>query len=216
MKKEQREKIKEQFLRDLFTEDNSEHGFSIFEEEEPKTKRYRSEVKIQMGGHKAINVVEPKKHRSEVKIQMSKPKVTKVGPKRFRSEVKILLKKPNPARPIRKAPDISKGVSPWKPTPKPRTAPPKVRPIPLPRKKLQNVKPTPAPVIRKPVKQLNKVEDQPQVIIPEEYEIDPFGTDLQKPGHRKIETAANGAAVTYSLTPSYMDPLEQMTASSRL
>jgi hypothetical protein len=42
LKEEQRAKIREQFLRDLFTEDNSEHGFSIFEEEEPKTKRYRS------------------------------------------------------------------------------------------------------------------------------------------------------------------------------
>ncbi|CAB3982133.1 Hypothetical predicted protein [Paramuricea clavata] len=145
MEKEQHEKIREQFLRDLFTEDNSEHGFNIFEEEEPKTKRYSSEVKIQMGGHKAINVKEPKKNRSEVKIQMSKP----VGPKRFRSEVKIQLKKPKPARPIRKATDIPNGVSPWKP----RTAPPKARPMPLPRKKLRDVKPTPPPRIRKPVKQ---------------------------------------------------------------
>ena len=40
LKEEQRAKIGEQFLRDLFTEYNSEHGFSIFEEEEPKTKRY--------------------------------------------------------------------------------------------------------------------------------------------------------------------------------
>jgi hypothetical protein len=43
LKEEQRAKIREQFLRDIFTEDNSEHGFSIFEE--PKTKRHRSEVK---------------------------------------------------------------------------------------------------------------------------------------------------------------------------
>jgi hypothetical protein len=56
LKEEQREK----FLRDLFTEDNSEHGFSIFEEEEPKTKRYRSEVKIQMSKPKVTKVVEKK------------------------------------------------------------------------------------------------------------------------------------------------------------
>ena len=212
LKEEQRAKIREQFWRDLFTEDNLEHGFSIFEEEEPKTKRYRSEVKIQLGGHKVINAEEPKKHRSETKIQMSKPKVTEVGQKRFRSEVKIQLKKPKPVRPIRKAPDIPKGVSPWKP----RTAPPKARPIPLPRKKLQDVKPTPPPRIRKLVKQLKEVGEQPQVITPELHEIDPFGTDLQKPGHRKIETAANGAAVTYMVTPQYMDPLEQMTASRQV
>ena len=204
LKEEQRAKIREQFLRDLFTEDNSEHGFSIFEEEEPKTKRYRSEVKIQLGGHKVINAEEPKKHRSETKIQMSKPKVTEVGQKRFRSEVKIQLKKPKPVRP--------KGVSPWKP----RTAPPKARPIPLPRKKLQDVKPTPPPRIRKPVKQSKEVGEQPQVTTPELHEIDPFGTDLKKPGHRKIETAANGAAVTYMVTPQYMDPLEQMTASRQV
>ena len=67
MKKEQREQIREQFLSDLFTEDNSEHWFSIFEEEEPK----------------------PKWHRSEVKIQTSKPKVTEVEPRRYRTEFKI-------------------------------------------------------------------------------------------------------------------------------
>ena len=190
-------------MKDLFTEDNSEHGFSIFEEEEPKTKRYRSEVKIQLKKPKATKAVEKKPE-----------------PKRYRSEVKIQLKKlkEKPIRPIRKAPDIPKGVSPWKPTPKPRTAPPKARPIPLPlpRKKLQDVKPTPPPRIRKPVKQSKEVEEQPQVITPEEHEIDQFGTDLQMPGHRKIETAANGAAVTYSLTPSHMDPLDQMTASRQV
>ena len=61
LKVEQRAKIREQFLRDLFTEDNSEHGFSIFEE--PETKRYRSEVKIQLKKPKVIKVVEPKKYR---------------------------------------------------------------------------------------------------------------------------------------------------------
>ena len=54
------------------------------------------------------------------------------------------------------------------------------------------------------------------MITPELHEIDPFGTDLQKPGHRKIETVANGAAVTYMITPQYMDPLEQMTASRQV
>jgi hypothetical protein len=66
------------------------------------------------------------------------------------------------------------------------------------------------------VKQVREVEEQPQMITPEEHEIDPFGTDLQMPGHRKIETAANGAAVTYSLTSSHTDPLDQMTASRQV
>jgi hypothetical protein len=66
------------------------------------------------------------------------------------------------------------------------------------------------------VKQLKESEEQPPVITPELHEIDPFGTDLQIPGHRKIETAANGAAVTYSLTPQYMDPLDQLTASRQV
>ncbi|CAB4003992.1 Hypothetical predicted protein [Paramuricea clavata] len=160
MREEQHAKIREQFLRDLFTKDRSESGFSIFDEKEPEPKRYRSEVKIQMDKHKAINAEEPKKHRSEVKIQVNKPKV---------------------------------------------------RPIPLPRKKLQDTKPTPPPRIRKPVKKMREVEQQPQVITPEEHEIDPFGTDLQMPGHRKIETAANG-----SVTPLYSDPLNQMTSSRQV
>ena len=185
-------------MKDLFKENNSEHGFSIFKEEEPKPKRYMSEVKIQMGGPRVI------------KVEEKKPE-----PKRFRSEAKIQLEKPKekPTRPIRKAPDIPDGVSPWKPTPKPRTVLPKTRPIPLPRKKLQMVKPTPAPRKRKPVNQSKEVEQQPPVITPEEHEIDPFGIDLKVPGHRKIETAANGAAVTYSITPSHIDPLDQLTSS---
>jgi hypothetical protein len=131
----------------------------------------------------------------------------------------------NKKRPVRKAPEVPKGVTPWRPTPKPRTVIPKEKPVPKPRTKLpkerpvplpRKIKPTPTPRIRKPVKQLREVEEQPQVITPEEHEIDPFGTNLQIPGHRKIETAANGAAVTYSLTPSYMDPLDQITASRQV
>jgi hypothetical protein len=196
-KEEQRAKIREQLLKDLFTENNSEHGFSIFEE--PKPKRYRSEVKIQMGGPKVM------------KVEEKKPE-----PKRFRSEAKIQLEKPKekPTRPIRKAADIPEGI--WKPTPKPRTVLPKTKPIPLPRKKLQMVKPTPPPRKRKPVKQSKEVEQQPPVITPEEHEIDPFGTDLRVPGHRKIETAANGAAVTYSIIPSHIDPLDQLTSSRQV
>jgi hypothetical protein len=146
--------------------------------------------------------------------------VTKVGPGKYNIAVDLIKK-----RPMRKAPEVPKGVAPWKPTPKPiivlprekpvpkpRTKLPKERPVPLPRKR----KPVPPPSIRKPVKQLKEVEEQPQVITPEEHEIDPFGTDLQMPGHRKIETAANWAAVTYSLTPQYMDPLDQMTASRQV
>ena len=136
--------------------------------------------------------------------------VTKVGPGKYNIAVDLNKKKPT-----RKAPEIPKDVAPWKPTPKPRTVLPKEKPVPKPRTKLpkerpvplpRKTKPTPPPRIRKPVKQLREVEEQPQVITPEEHEIDPFGTDLKRPGHRKIETAANGAAVTYVLTPQYMDP----------
>jgi hypothetical protein len=167
LKEEQRAKIREQFLRDLFTEDNSEHGFSILEEEEPS--KYNIAVDL------------------------------------------------NKKRPTRKAPEIPKGVAPWKPTPKPGTVLPREKPVPKPRTKLPKERLVPLPrKIRKPAKQLKEVEEQPQVITPELHEIDQFGTDLQKPGHRKIETAANGAAVTYMITPQYMDPLEQMTASRQV
>jgi hypothetical protein len=143
--------------------------------------------------------------------------VTKVGPGKYNIAVDLNKKKPT-----RKAPEIPEGVAPWKPTPKPRTVLPREKPVPKPRTKLPKERPVPLPrkrkpvlptSIRKPVKQLKEVEEQPQVITPEEHEIDPFGTDLQMSCHRKIETAANGAAVTYSLTPQYMDPLDQMTAS---
>jgi hypothetical protein len=143
--------------------------------------------------------------------------VTKVGPGKYNIAVGLNKKKTT-----RKAPEIPEGVAPWKPTPKPRTVLPREKPVPKPRTKLPKERPVPLPrkrkpvlptSIRKPVKQLKEVEEQPQVITPEEHEIDPFGTDLQMSGHRKIETAANGAAVTYSLTPQYMDPLDQMTAS---
>ena len=130
-----------------------------------------------------------------------------------------------------------------KPVPKPRMIPQKedpsrgrfrVRPIPKPRTKLPNAQtvlgnkvviqdkvsvPEPkvvTPKIRRSIKQLKEKEERQHVITPEPQEIDPFGTDLQKPGHRKIETAANGAAVTYMITPQYMDPLEQMTSSRQV
>ena len=143
--------------------------------------------------------------------------VSKVGPGKYNIAVDL-----NRKRPTRKAPEIPEGVSPWKPTPKPRTVLPRERPVPKPRTNLPKERPVPLPrktkptKIRKPVKQLKEVKEQPQVITPELHEIDPFGTDLQKPGHRKIETAANGAAVTYMVTPQYMDPLEQMTASRQV
>jgi hypothetical protein len=241
LKEEQRAKIREQFLRDLFTEDNSEHGFSIFEK--PKTKRYRSEVKIQMSKPKVTKVVEKKpelKKRETVAQRFLKQGgqtvadrfkaqkvvrpvipadsvVTKVGPGRYNIAVDL-----NKKRPTRKAPDVLEGVALWRPTPKPRTVLPKQKPVPKPRTVLPKDRPVPLPrktkptKIHKPVKQLKEVKEQPQVITPELHEIDPFGTDLQKPGHKKIETAANGAAVTYMITPQYMDPLEQMTASRQV
>ena len=47
-------------------------------------------------------------------------------------------------------------------------------------------------------------------------EIDPFDTDLQKHGHRKIETEVNGSAVTYSITATHIDPLDQLTSSRQV
>ena len=146
--------------------------------------------------------------------------VTKVGPGKYNIAVDFSKK-----RPVRKAPEVPKGVAPWRPTPKSRTVLPKERPVPAPRTKLPKERPVPAPrtkkpvsppKIRKPVKVSREVREQPVVVTPEEHEIDPFGTDLEKPFHRKIETAANGAAVTYSITPHYMDPLDQLTASRQV
>jgi hypothetical protein len=117
--------------------------------------------------------------------------VTKVGPGKYNIAVDL-----NKKRPTRKAPEIPKGVAPWKPTPKPRTVLPRERPVPKPRTKLPKERPVPLPrktkptKIHKSVKQLKEVNEQPPVITPELHEIDPFGTDLKMPGHRKIETAA--------------------------
>ena len=146
--------------------------------------------------------------------------VTKVGPGKYNIAVDFSKK-----RPVRKAPEVPGGVAPWRPTPKPRTVLPKERPVPAPRTKLPKERPVPKPrtmkpvsppKIRKPVKVSREVREQSAVVTPEEHEIDPFGTDLEKPFHRKIETAANGAAVTYSITPHYMDPLDQLTASRQV
>jgi hypothetical protein len=128
-------------------------------------------------------------------------------------------------KPVRKAPEVPKGVAPWRPTPKPRTVLRRERPVPKPRTKHPKERPIPKPrtrklvsppKVRKPVRVSREVREQLMVVTPEEHEIDPFGTDLEKPFHRKIETAANGAAVTYSITPHYMDPLDQMTASRQV
>ncbi|CAB3976688.1 Gastrula zinc finger [Paramuricea clavata] len=159
---------------------------------------------------------------SQNKIKLSIPAdsvITQVGPKKFTVTVDLSRK------PTRKAPEAPKGVASWKPTPKPRTVFPKERPVPKPRTKLPRErpvpkprvkKPVPAPKLRKPVKVMKEVAEQPVVVAPEQHEIDPFGTYLEKPSYRKIETAANGAAVTYSITPNYMDPLNQMTASRQV
>ncbi|CAB3977707.1 Gastrula zinc finger [Paramuricea clavata] len=157
------------------------------------------------------------------KIKLSVPAnsiITPTGPGKFTISVDLNKK------PTRKAPELPKGVAPWKPTPKPRTIlPPRERPVPKPRTKLPRERPVPKPrtrkpvsppKLRKPVRVSREVKEQPVVVTPEEHEIDPFGTDLEKPFHRKIETAANGAAVTYSITPHHMDPLNQMTASRQV
>ncbi|CAB3978376.1 Gastrula zinc finger [Paramuricea clavata] len=159
---------------------------------------------------------------SQNKIKLSIPAdsvITQVGPNKY--TVTVDLSK----RPTRKAPEVPKGVASWRPVPKPRTVFPKERPVPKPRTVLPKVRPIPAPrtkkpvpppKLRKPVKVMKEVEEQPIVVAPEEHEIDPFGTYLEKPSYRKIETAANGAAVTYSITPNFMDPLDQMTASRQV
>ncbi|CAB4009240.1 Gastrula zinc finger [Paramuricea clavata] len=132
--------------------------------------------------------------------------ITQVGPNKYTVTVDLSR------RPTRKAPEVPKGATPWRPVPKPRTVFPKERPVPKPRTK----KPVPPPKLRKPVKVTKEVKEQPAVVTPEKHEIDPFGTYLEKPSYRKIETAANGAAVTYSITPNFMDPLDQMTASRQV
>ncbi|CAB4003944.1 Gastrula zinc finger [Paramuricea clavata] len=159
---------------------------------------------------------------SQRKVKLSVPAdsvITQTGPGKF--TVHVDLNK----RPARKAPEVPKGVAPWRPVPKPRKVLLRERPVPKPRTKLLKERPVPKPrtrkpvsppKVRKPVRVSREVKEQPIVVTPEEQEIDPFGTDLEKPFHRKIETAANGAAVTYSITPHYMDPLDQMTASRQV
>ncbi|CAB3987960.1 Gastrula zinc finger [Paramuricea clavata] len=159
---------------------------------------------------------------SQNRIKLSIPAdsvITQVGPNKFTVTVDLSKK------PTRKAPEVPKGVAPRKPVPKPRTVIPREKPIPKPRTviprerpvpKPRTKKPVPPPKLRKPVKVTKEVGEQPVVVAPEEHEIDPFGTYLEKPSYRKIETAANGAAVTYSITPNYMDPLDQMTASRQV
>ncbi|CAB3980253.1 Gastrula zinc finger [Paramuricea clavata] len=159
---------------------------------------------------------------SQRKVKLSVPAdsvITPAGPGKF--TIHVDLNK----RPVRKAPEAPKGVAPWRPVPKPRTVLPREKPVPKPRTKLPREKPVPKPrtrkpvsppKLRKPVRMSREVKEQPVVITPEEHEIDPFGTDLEKPFHRKIETATNGAVVTYSITPHYMDPLDQMTASRQV
>jgi hypothetical protein len=132
--------------------------------------------------------------------------VTKVGPGKFNIEVNL-------NRPLPK----SRTVLPReRPVPKPRTVLSRERPVPKPRTKKPTEKPISPPRIRKPVKQLREVKLQPPVITPEEYEIDPFGTDLQKPTYRKVETAVDGAAVTSMISPTYLDPQNQLTASRQV
>ncbi|CAB4010357.1 Gastrula zinc finger [Paramuricea clavata] len=159
---------------------------------------------------------------SQNRIKLSVPAdsvITQVGPNKFTVTVDLSKK------PTRKAPEVPKGVASWKPTPKPRTVIPRERPIPKPRTVIPRERPVPKPrtkktvpplKLRKPAKVMKEVGEQPVVVAPEEHEIDPFGTYLEKPSYRKIETAANGAAVTYSITPNYMDPLDQMTASRQV
>ncbi|CAB3978682.1 transcriptional regulator [Paramuricea clavata] len=213
-------------------------------EEEPKIPKKRGRPPKTVESHKTIS--EPRATVAErlLKQKTVKPKrqsvadrfkaqrlvrpvipadsvVTKVGPGRYNIEVNLNK------RPTRKAPDVPKGVKPWRPVPKPRTVFPRERPIPKPRTKLPKERPVPKPRtrlpipealvrVRKPVKQMKETEGQPPVVRVEEHEIDPFGTDLQAPGYRKIETAANGAAVTYSIVSQYMDPLDQLTSSRQV
>ncbi|CAB3977106.1 transcriptional regulator [Paramuricea clavata] len=118
------------------------------------------------------------------KVKLSVPAdsvITPTGPGKF--TVHVDLNK----RPARKAPEVSKGVAPWRPIPKPRTVLPRERPVPKPRTKLLKEGPVPKPStrkpvsppkVRKPVRVSREVKEQPIVVTPEEQEIDPFGTDL--------------------------------------
>jgi hypothetical protein len=212
--KQQRKEIREQFLKELYNKEESEHGISIFDEKVYKPKRFRTEIKVPMERIRPTQV-------SAAKVQVKAVKPRK--PKTLKSSVNITLRRPTQPKPApmeRKA-EVPLGPRPppehWnKATPKPRPTVQKQRPVPLPRTKKPIEKPVPPPRIRKPVKQPKEKELQPPVITPEEHEVDPFGTDLQKPLYRKVETAVDGAAVTYMISPTYLDPQNQLTASRQV
>jgi hypothetical protein len=176
----------------------------------------------------------PKKFRSEVNMTLEKPvpptkpqtkespKPIKESPKRYTSHVSIKLRKPEEQVKMRPVPKPRTILQRERPVPKPRTILPRVRPVPKPRtvlpveRPVHVEKPTPPVRRRKPERQTREAKEQPPVVEIEEHEIDPFGTDLQIPGHRKIETAANGASVTYSISPQYHDPIKQLTSSRQV
>ncbi|CAB4007322.1 Hypothetical predicted protein [Paramuricea clavata] len=138
----------------------------------------------------------------------TRPLMPKAGPKTYTSSVHINLVKP-------------KTLSVASITPIQTQTPPtkQVKPTVKSSIKINLKKPAvtqPKPKIRKPEWKMREVEPQAHVLQHTVPEIDPFGTDLQKPNHRKIETAANGAAVTYSISPAHIDPLEQLTSSRQV
>jgi hypothetical protein len=192
LKEQRRNEIREQFLQDLYSEEGSEEGISIFDEKVHKPKRFRTEITVHINKAKPMTL--PKVSTAKVEVKAAKPG----KPKTFKSSVNINLRKPQ------------------KPIPAPPSLTTTGKPIPLPRTKEPRAKPIPTPRTRKPLKQPKEKELQPSVITPEEHEIDAFGTDLQKPFYRKIETAVDGAAVTHMISPTYLDSQNQLTASGQV
>jgi hypothetical protein len=184
---------------------------------------------------RAVNQRKPKTFKSSVNITLKKPAQPKTITQR--RPTRTPPKVPEGVKPWRPTPKPRTVLPRMRPVPKPRTLKSKVKPVPKPRKFSVPVtmerkaevpagprpapsswkKPTESPTKpRKPVKQLKEKELQPPVQEFEVSETDPFGTDLQIPKHRKIETAVNGAAVTYSITTTHLDPLDQLTSSRQV
>ncbi|CAB4028338.1 Hypothetical predicted protein, partial [Paramuricea clavata] len=138
----------------------------------------------------------------------TRPLMPTAGPKTYTSSVHINLVKP-------------KTISVASITPRQTQTPPTKQAKPTVKSsiKINLKKPAvtqPKPKTRKPDRKMREVEPQPNLLQYTVPQIDPFGTDLQKPNHRKIETAANGAAVTYSISPAHIGPLDPLTSSRQV
>jgi hypothetical protein len=88
--KQQRKEIREQFLKELYNKEESEHGISIFDEKVYKPKRFRTEIKVPMERIRPTQV-------SAAKVQVKAVKPRK--PKIFKSSVNITLRRPTQPKP---------------------------------------------------------------------------------------------------------------------